>query len=73
MFTMLLFAKYSLVSTAGATKREFLSGSQRELTIPYRREAHSALSKVLKLCISVHTSTGTAFITVVLIDHPVIQ
>lgn len=43
MFTMLLFAKYSLVSTAGATKREFLSESQRELTIPYGSKAHSAL------------------------------
>jgi len=43
MFTMLLFAKYSLVSTAGATKREFLSESQRERTIPYRSKAHNAL------------------------------
>lgn len=44
MFTMLLFAKYSLVSTAGATKREFLSESQRDLTIPYSSKAHNALS-----------------------------
>lgn len=40
---MLLFAKYSLVNTAGATKREFLSKSQRELTFPYKSEAHNAL------------------------------
>lgn len=41
MLTMLLFAKYSLVSTAGATKR--VSKSQRKWTFPYRSKTHNAL------------------------------